>query len=779
MLRRIGALLALSIAPLVLAAAAFAAYVYAGVLAGGAAPEGTLAGLGVKADVAILRDARGIPHVRARNEHDLFFAEGYLEGSDRLFQLDLYRRLVEGRLSEILGNLTLKSDEDARIFDIGAIATAQLAALPPAARANLAAYADGVNAAMRTRPLPPECRVLAYQPEPWTPRDSLLTSFATVLALTDSWEDVATRSDVLAALGPAGRDAFFPITDPAYDHPATGGASAPVAPLPPLKVSYPDAEPLFVADAGDLRAGLGSNEFAAGAAATATHRALLANDPHLELRIPGVWWLVDLEAPGYHAAGATLAGVPGVVLGHNAHLAWGATNGTVVSVRVFRERFRSATSDLYAAGGGWLRAEHRLETFNVRFGHAVQQDYLRTRHGFVFRDDGNVRLAAAWTADLDRRSAFEQFDGLARANGVAQAMTALSRYPGPPQNFALADDRGNAGYALAGDIPIDGAWGLREADGATSPVAPASNVPFARLPQAVPGRGVVVVTANNRVYGAGYPYRLSPIFSPPYRAAELWRDLATRPYGVASFSAAQADLTSLPELELARAAVAAASRKRVSNDATLSVELGALRTWDGRFTGDSHAAVYAVALRRVASERLVRYHLPQKLGVRYISTEGGGAFVAVLRMLRERPHGWVPKDDFDAFLVSALRDANDVIERHQLTQATWSDVGARIALHPLAGFGLAVWDGVRFPGLGDAYSPHVQAPANAQSFRAVWDVGSWENGGMVIPQGESGEPGSPHYRDLAATWLGGELLPLPFDDGAVESAAASRLELRP
>jgi penicillin amidase len=781
MLRRIGGLLALSLAPLVVAAAAFAAYVFAGVVAGGAEPAGALAGLGVRQDVAILRDARGIPHVRARDEHDLFFAEGYLEGSDRLFQLDLYRRLVEGRLSEILGNLTLKSDEDARVYDIAAIASAQLAALPPAERANLDAYAAGVNAAMRTRPLPPECRILAYQPEAWTPRDSLATSFATVLALTDSWDDVAMRSDVLAALGPSARDAFFPITDPAYDRPATGGPSAPVAPLPPLEVRYPDAEPLYVAgaDAGDLRAGLGSNEFAAGAHATATHRALLANDPHLELRIPGVWWLVDLEGPGYHAAGATLAGVPGVVLGHNAHLAWGATNGTVVSVRVFRERFRSADSDLYAAGGGWLHAQHRLETFKVRFGRPVERDYLRTRHGFVFRDGGTVRLAAAWTADLDRRSAFEQFDGLARADGVPQAMTALSRYPGPPQNFALADDRGNAGYVLAGDIPLDDVWGLRVLDGATAPAATAPNVPFAKLPQTAPGPGVVVVTANNRVYGAGYPYRLSAIFSPPYRAAELWRDLAKRPYGVATFSAAQADVTSLPERELALAALAAAARKGANDDDGLRAELQALRGWDGRFTGDSRAAVYAVALRRVASERLVRYHLPKELGLRYLSAEGGGAFVAVLRMLRERPRGWVPKDDYDAFLVAALRDASATLERHQLTGATWSDVGARIALHPLAGFGLAAWDGVRFPGLGDAYSPHVQAPANAQSFRAVWDVGRWENGGMVIPQGESGEPGSPHYRDLAATWLGGELVPLPFDDAAVESAAASRLELKP
>ncbi len=779
MLRRIGALLGLSLAPLLLAAIGFAIWVFAGVINGAAAPEGVLAGIGVKDDVSVVRDSRGIPHVRARNDHDLFFTEGFLQGSDRLFQLDLYRRLVEGRLSEILGSLTVQTDEEARLYDIDAIAAAQLAALPAAQRANVDAYAAGVNAAMTSRPLPPEFRALAYAPEPWTARDSLLTSFATVLALTDSWDDVAMRSDVLASLGPKAEDAFFPITDPAYDRPALGGPSAPVAALPALTVRYPGAPALYLADAGDSRAGLGSNEFAAGAALTATHRALLANDPHLELRIPGVWWLVDLEAPGYHAAGATLAGVPGVVLGHNAHLAWGATNGTVVSVRVFREHFKSADSDLYAAGSEWLHAEHRHETFVVRFGRPVERDYLRTRHGFVFKDDGVTRLAAAWTANLDRRSAFEPFDRLARAGGVAQAMTALAHYPGPPQNFALADDRGNAGYVLAGDIPLDDAWGLRERDGAASPAASVPNVPFAKLPQAIPGPNVTVVTANDRVYGAGYPYRLSAIFSPPYRAAEIWRDLSKKPYDIASFSAAQADVTSLPERELAQAAVRAAGRTHATSDAGVRAAVDALRGWDGRFTGDSHAAVYAVALRRVASERLVRYHLPKELGLRYLSAEGGGAFVAVLRMLREHPRGWVPHDDYDAFLVAALRDANASLERHKLGDAVWSDVGARIALHPLSGFGLAFWNGVRFPGRGDAYSPHVQAPANAQSFRAVWDVGRWENGGMVIPQGESGEPGSPHYRDLAQTWIAGTLVPLPFDDDAVAKDAAGRLELTP
>jgi len=752
------------------------------VRAGAAEPPPVVAGAPVRAPVHIVRDERGIPHVVAANEHDLYFAEGYLQGTDRLFQLDIYRRLVEGRLAEILGTLALKSDLDARVFSIDELAAAQFAALPAAQRDHLAAFAAGVNFAMKSRPLPPEFRVLGYRPEPWVARDSLAASFATVLALTDSWNDVATRADVVAAVGPAARDAFFSISDPAYDAPTAGAGRAPIAPLPPLSIAYPNVTPLHVASAGepdlDDRAGAGSNEFAAGAARTATHRALLANDPHLELRMPGVWWLADLRAPGLHVAGATLPGVPGIILGHNEHLAWGATNGTVATVAIYRERFRSADSDEYLAGNAFLRAAHRSERFVVRFGKPVVRDYLRTRHGFVFADRGAVKLAAAWTADIDRRSSFVQFDALDRAASTAAAMRALATYPGPPQNFVVADDRGRAGYVLAGEIPIDDAWALGAHDGPSSGSPQRPFVPFARLPHVTPSREAIAFTANARPYGARYPYRLSAAFSPPYRAARIREHLAAGRASVASFEAIQADDTSLPERELA-AAGARALAKAPGNDPGLQTARRELARFDGRFDGSSRGAVFVYALRRAAMERLALLHMPSELALRYLKSEPGCAFVAVMRMLRERPHGWVPGDDYDAFLIAAMRDGIADLRAHGKSDATWSDVGDRTAQHPLAALGLGAWNGTRFPGFGDAYSPHVQAPANAQSFRAVWDIGRWDAGGMVIPQGESGLPGSPHYRDLAPTWLAGTLVPFPFGDRAVASAARERFELAP
>jgi len=786
-MKRFALILSLALAPAVLIVLAVVAYVGWGVAAGGRDATGTLAGSGVRAPVTIARDARGIPHIRAQNERDAFFAEGYLQGSDRLFQIDLYRRVVAGRLAEIFGQKALATDEDARVYDPVGLVAEEERRLKPALRDDLQAFSDGVNFAMRTRPLPPEFRILGYSPEPWTPRDSLLAATSTVLTLADRWYDVAIRIAIGDAYGKTVLSAFYPLSDPKYDVPIAGTKPVPLPSLPPLPNSpFADTPPLAL-QTEPLREGVGSNDFAAGAALTATHRALLANDPHLELHMPGVWYLVDLASPGMHVAGATLAGVPGVILGHNAHLAWGATNGTIASTAFFRERFRNA--DEYLAGGHWLRATHRLETFKVRFGKTVTRDYLSTRHGFV-AGEGRSRYAIAWTGERDRRAGFQSFYDLSRARDVRAAFRALESYPGPSQNFVFADDFGNAGYALACCVWLDKAWGLAAHDGASEP-STLPLVPVAQLPRVAPSRGALVFSANNDTYGAGYRYRLTSNFAPPYRAARIAEDLhAHKKYTVDTFASIQADVTSLPERELARAAASALARVVTptglvapSPSREEAVELksmaNALATFDGRFVPDSKAAVYASYLRRAASERLVRIHLGPNLAAAYLDGNYGTALELVLRVLRERPRGWVPKNDYDKFLVDSAREALANMKKQKRFGSSWSVIGARVARHPLASLGIGWWDGTPFPGAGDGYSPHVQSGGVTQSFRAVWDVGNWDAGGMVIPQGESGEPGSPHYRDGAAPWMAGTLIPFPFSDAAVSAATKETLELKP
>jgi penicillin amidase len=774
------AALALPLVALAVAVIVYISVVAITVRTGVARTTGTVTGLPLDASVRIIRDDRGVSHIRAATLHDLYFAQGYVTGSDRLFQIDVTRRYVYGRLSELLGSVTLAADERSRLFDPQRLVAAQFARLDPTQRGELQAYADGVNAAAVREPTPPEYRALIASFEPWRPQDSLACGIATVRDLSDGWDDVIVRDEVVRAVGPRAVAAFFPLTDPRYDTPTVGGPHAAIAPLPALDggrftAATAAAALALVGHVARNDAGArGSNAFAAGAAHTLTGRALLANDPHLDRSIPGIWHLLDLAAPGFHVAGATLAGTPGVILGHNERIAWGATNGTVAGPRVYREQFTTDAGDAYETEDGERRATAREERFAVRFGGVHTRRYLRTRHGFVVEESGRLRHAVAWDVVERPLSAFGAFDQLARARDVETAERALAGYPGPTQNFVLADADGRVGYALAGAIP-NGPWGLRADDGATTAAAPLPLIGFDQLPRVRAARDAVVVTANNLQYGAGYAYRLSPEYSPPYRAAEIMRRLRAVPhYDIALFSAIQADTESVAEHELAMRAAAALRRSGADREAALLPAYTALASFDGRFTPESRGATVVERLRFAAAADLATAHLPPALAARFLATDA--RFVMLMRALRERPRGWFARDDPDAFLVTQVRA---LVQRFGTdgVATPYGEADAVTAKHPLSAFGFGVWNGPRIPGQGGRFSPAVQGAAAGQSFRAVWDVGNWDAGGIDIPLGESGEPGSPHYRDLADRYARRVMTPLPFSDAAVARAARATLVL--
>ncbi len=690
---------------IVVAAAIVLLALYAGNVAVGmhstATVKGTIAGVGVRAPLQILRDGRGVPHIRAANDHDLFFAEGYVEAQDRLFQLDLLRRFVYGDLSEILGGAGLRSDEAARVVPVRAIVERQWQTLSGRERTLIQAFTDGINAAAKREPTPVEFRILDYDMTPWRPQDTLAVSFATVLDLTDNWNDIAAR---------IGNEPL--LTDPCFDAPVTEGLAR-IA--DPAHCDANTARAALIRSLLDTRPPIGSNEWAAGAAHTTTNRALLANDPHLHLGIPGVWYLVDLQSPDFHVAGATLAGTPGVTLGHNDRLAWGATNGTVTALSLF-----DPPSSLDAA-------DWQTETFRMRVGRSVTKRYYRGAH--EFGTDVMVRgqprfVLVRWNAYENPRSPFVAFDELGRARSIADALAALRRYPGPTQNFVLADVSGRVAYQLGGEIPDDPLWS-RNIHPASDLTKQYPNVPFDKLPHVAPSRDAIVWTSNNKMYGPSYPYRLSASFATPcraYRVAQLLR--ARKTYDVDYFAAMQMDVLSVCERQLAS-------------------YVPALLAWDGRFTPDSTDAT-AVYHLRLALVREFRGMTKAMIGS------------------RTRPGA-----------VTALAAVGDP------SPQPWGIAGAVRVEHPLAGLGMSFLDGTRFPGDGDAFTVHVQNKGFSQSFRAVWDIGNWDAGGITIPQGESGRPGSGHYTDEAADWVAGRLLPLPYSTAAVDRAAVDRLTLAP
>ena len=457
-----------------------------------AAPNhGEIVAPGLRAPLTVVRDRRDVPHVSAQNDHDLYFAEGYVQGSDQLFQLDLTRRYAYGRLAEVLGSKALALDEAQRGVDIDRIAARQLRALAPHDREAIMAFSDGVNAAAAAQPLPVEFRILLYRPAAWTPKDSLAVSVVASLALAEPWRDVVTRDAAWRQRGPRCFDALFPLSDARYDVTIEGARNA-----WPRRLPASDCDDFDVI-ARTQRHAIGSNAWAAGAKRTLTGRALIANDPHLDLTIPGIWYLVDLKSPSQHVAGATIPGVPGVVLGHNERLAWASTNADMTTASVFR-------------AGRLARASWVAERFHVRFSQDLTAAYYRTSREFSIPDD-NDRTAVnlvRWPIYAQTHSTVSTVLALDRAQSVGDALRILATYCGSPQNFVLADRTGAVAYHVAGLVPDDPAWGryvhsARDLGASFAPLA------FARLPARRPARDALLISANNKAYGAAYPYRLS------------------------------------------------------------------------------------------------------------------------------------------------------------------------------------------------------------------------------------------------------------------------------
>jgi penicillin amidase len=475
---------------------------------------------------------------------------------------------------------------------------------------------------------------------------------------------------------------------------------------------------------------LGSNAWAVGGAKTRTGRALIANDPHVDLTIPGIWYVVDLQAPHFHAAGAVVPGLPGVTLGHNERIAWAVTNAQV------------ATSVLYHAR--LPRSSRVQERFDVRFGSAVTETYYRTNDAFQVPDDNDpgATVVVRWPVASQRVSSITSSLALDRAATIGQASRALARYGGSPENVLLADGSGRVAYGLAGEIPDDPSWG-RFIHPARDLQQPLRTIAFADLPHRAPSAYGTLVSANNRMYGEGYRYRLSAAFEPPYRAWRVASLLhAHHAFTVHEFAQMQLDAYSPVDAEFARAIAKIA---RTDTQLRGSVRERSLARWNGVFSPQSRGA---------ALEHEVRGYLQQS----------GRSLPLLLSELRSEP------GDLEEDVDSALWPAQQKAE-------PWGVIGRVDVEHPLSPMWYGMLRGASFPGDGDEFTIHLQEPGFAQGFRAVWEAGKWDEGGIVIPSGESGEPGSPHYDDLAAQWVRGGIVPLPFSREAVARQAQARLIL--
>ncbi len=580
-----------------------------------AASGGTMTLAGLRAPVTVRRDERGIPHIEARHEADLYFAQGYATAADRLWQMDLLRRTARGELAEIFGAPALDEDKRHRLYGFAALSETLAAKTSVMTRAALEAYAAGVNAYIETRDgsdgrkLPLEFQILQYKPRPWRPADSLVIGKIFAETLSTTWQTDLMRA-ALADLPSERRAELLPETSPldvlvvgsdratapASDgqQPKTGGKKSKAADKPklsatPLFSSRPSSSAstaLLPADEADRsalfaqaaqateamqrslsRVGLyvpdraASNNWVVSGKRTQTGKPLLANDPHLPASAPSIWHLVDLHAPGIHVAGVTAPGAPGVVIGHNERIAWGVTNLGPDVQDLYREQFTDART--YQTSIGARQAEVRREEIKVRksfFDAATEMvnfDVTVTRHGPIILERGGARYALRWTALDPDMIEFEAFYKLNRARDWKEFQAALSQYRGPTQNFVYADRKGHIGYYGAGMIPVRQTGdGSLPYDGAFDEGEWTGFIPFNALPHNYDPPSGVIVTANQRIVGADYPQHLTHEWASPYRARRIYDLLqATPKLSVDDFRRIQADVYSLGGAAFARGIV--------------------------------------------------------------------------------------------------------------------------------------------------------------------------------------------------------------------------------
>jgi penicillin amidase len=753
--------------------------------------DGTLTVTGIHAPVTIRRDTRGIPHIEASAEADLFFGEGFACAQDRLWQMDLLRRTAQGELSQVVGPAALEIDRYMRTIGLGNAAEHDAAALNVSERRDAEAYAAGVNAVMSTHPLPLEFRLLGYRPQPWTPTDSIAIIKLMAQRLDDQWDLVELRALLQRKIGAAAANDLMDSQTPWLEHYIAGKRVARgFAPKAVL------SRGLALAGIGSLRGfpplppdpQNGSNNWVIAGKLVTTGKPVLSNDTHLGHSVPSTYWLVHLEGAGFNVEGFTIPGVPGIALGHNARVGFGVTSGAAAVQDVFVERFRSRTSDEYRANGRWVRAAHRLERIEIKRGAPEVVDVLVTRHGPVIKRFGNSAYSLAWTI-LRRGDELELIRLLDLAKNWNDFEGALSKVVGPVFNWVYADVDGNIGYHLAGWVPN------REHGDGSLPVEGENDrydwhgyIAFDRLPHAFnPGSGFLA-TANNQLAPPDTQIGSSPFFDYPYRIDEINNRISAGTKGGAKMSpqtigSIQADVRDFARV-LQNADIARILRE--SPDRRLGKIAAQLSRWGGEVTADSTVPTFLAAEERALEDQLLLPRIGPLLLERY--RKNFKSVVPFGRALGNEPPLYsigLTRNAMLAAIPRACSRAADILRanvKDGLNRiAPWGMQNKAIFDHPLARmWPLDVMLSIgQFPQPGDGFSVYATKPDHGPASRLVDDFSNWDNSSMVLTLGESGQFNSPHYQDEVDDFRDVRWVPTPFSDAAVKAATKDTLVLNP
>lgn len=749
--------------------------------------EAPLAGLG--ANVEVRFDEAGVPHVRAASAADAARALGWLHANDRMGQMELLRRYAQGRLAEIVGPAAARSDRSVRELRFPQTVEALEAALGDESRALLAAYAQGVNAWLEQRggDLPPDVLLLRVRPAPWTPRDSLCVQLRMSQMLSYSVGREFTRTRWLHELGE--RPAQILIGARLDDVPS--------ATLEELARRWGAASAAQQAQAAKTTSN-GSNNWAVAGARSTDGHALVANDPHLSLGLPALWFQAQIRAPDYEAAGFTIPGLPVVVIGQGPRLAWGFTNTELDVCDAFLETLSDDGLSV-RRDGAWSAVRVQRERVVVRGEADLEFDALSTEIGPLLSTANGLRYSLAWTG----HQAFDPlrtFLGLARASDV-DAVPALARdFIGPPQNLVCGDASGAIAYVLLGRNVERGAGSGRVPLLAENSAQHWRGLrPYEHAPSSIRPSDGQLVTANNDLRPALAEYPFPQDAASEHRARRIAERLAERErWDAPTLGALQNDSVSLYAAELVAALLELASVPGPPLTDEAERALAGLRAWDGDMSQRGPSALYFLFEAQldawIGESTRAAFSFPERDRVR---------LEAVLGRLDE-PFLTSREDSAQALglrrakvLEALARAWREGVQLFGADLAQWN-YGARHVWrpeHPLASIpllGRAFGAGEhRVPGSGTSpcvfSGPRQRAEDGAPrvavehgaSLRWVANCGAPDASLAILPGGQSGHPFDPHYADQVQAYLAGELRAVRWSEPAIEAATRSRLRLVP
>ncbi|MEW5988965.1 MAG: penicillin acylase family protein [Chloroflexota bacterium] len=783
--------------------------------------DGVLQVAGLQGEVHVLRDDYGIPHIYAQNADDLFFAQGYVHAQDRFWQMEFWRHVGLGRISEIVGEAGLDNDRFIRTIGWNRMAEDTLAMYEkeePEFMAIMEAYSAGVNAYIETHrdrlSLNYTILSLANEPweiEPWTPLHTV--AWGTVMAwdLSGNWGDELRRASLISALGEATTEALLP------GYPANRPIIAPSElleeqeessfHLSPL-VDWPNVNTTLIGAAPDLGLGrglgdlVGSNNWVVSGDHTDTGMPLLANDPHLGIQMPSIWYENGLHAPGWDVVGFSFAGVPAVVIGHNENIAWGVTNVGPDTQDLYIEKTNPSNSLQYEYQGEWEDMEVVNEVIKVNGGEDVTLEVRLTRHGPIINEveEGlKDQLAFQWAAATPSRL-LRSVVMLNQAENYEAFREALQYWDTAAQNVVYADTEGNIAYQMPGRIPIrQNGNGLTPVPGWTGEYEWEGWIPYEELPRLFNPEQGYIVTANNAVVDEEYPYLISLEWADGNRAQRITEMIEEAIAGGGQITADDFARIHFDSQSLIAADYVPLLEGLSSDDAQAQAALERLRGWDLQLRRDSVPA----ALFEIFYMNLGRAVLADELGEAAEDYLGNGGSQRILfHSLAGQPNArwWDDtttegQESREEMLLKALTDTVAWFEDNvggDMNEWTWGAIHtATFVSSPLGQSGIGPLESIvnRGPFPADGGSSIVNAlgwswsePAVVRghpSMRVIMDVSNFDASQAIHPTGQSGHPYHAHYDDMIDLWLNGRYHPMLFTREAVDGAAVDHLTLTP